>query len=42
MDIMRYGPDVLVAEPETLRDGVKLMLNATLNLYRNNEECLIG
>jgi predicted DNA-binding transcriptional regulator YafY len=42
MDIMKYGSDVLVAEPETLRESVKLMLNATLNSYKNNEECLIG
>ena len=34
MDILRYGPDVLVVEPESLVEEVKSQLNGALARYR--------
>ena len=33
MDILRYGPDVLVIEPQSLLEEVKGQLNAALTRY---------
>jgi len=34
MDILRYGPDVEVIEPESLREAVAASLEAAAALYR--------
>jgi predicted DNA-binding transcriptional regulator YafY len=34
MDIMRYGPDVEVLEPESLREKVQEKLELTLKNYQ--------
>ncbi len=34
MDLLRFGPDVEVLEPSSLREMVKLKLRSTLDLYR--------
>jgi predicted DNA-binding transcriptional regulator YafY len=35
MDILKFGPDVEVLEPEALRKRVKVQLAAALNRYGN-------